>query len=338
MTNRIGNHLMVGREQSSTLIQKNLDCQRNLYYLIWVVDVTNIPEMAMAGVLIKIRSMQGTFTDAQRQLTDYIANNSDEIPFMSVHKLAERTDVSVASISRFVRTMGYDNFKDFKTQLGKDTLSSFEGIYQEITPKDDDNDIIDKVFAGNIKSLEQTRKILNQVELIKAAGAVARSKRLVFFGIGSSGNIASDAALRFSQLDMQAEAYIDSYQAVNQSLRMKKGDVAFGISHTGRSAITVEALRLAGENGATTIGISNHLKSPLNRVSDIFLCTSFPDSRVKVAALSSRIAQMCLIDALYLLVARRRKVLIDKVERLNRYAERTLRLSANESVIGNLKR
>lgn len=281
----------------------------------------------MAGVLVKIKSLQGSFGKAHKRLAAHILSNSIDIPFLSVHELARTSGVSVASISRFARTIGYKNFKEFKTQLGKDSLSPFDPIYQAISPKDSDQDIIEKVFVGNIRSLEETLKLVKQRELILAAKTISNCGRLVFFGIGTSGYIAQDAALRFSQLDMQAEAYADSYQIVNQALRLKKGDVAFGLSHSGRSAITVEALKLAGKNKATTIGISNYLKSPLHKVSTIFLCTSFPESHVKVAALSSRLAQMGLIDALYLLVARRRRITLRRTKLRNEQTERLLRLS-----------
>jgi DNA-binding MurR/RpiR family transcriptional regulator len=151
---------------------------------------------------------------------------------------------------------------------------------------------------------------------------------VVFLGIGSSGHLAHDAALRFAQLNLRAEAYADSYQILNQALHLKKSDVAFGISHSGRSAITVQALEVARQNGALTIGIANYLRSPLHKASDLFLCTAFPESRVKVVALSSRIAQMCLIDALYLLVARRTEISQENTERLNTYIEKVLRLPA----------
>lgn len=281
----------------------------------------------MAGALVIIKSLYDSLSQTQRRLADYILDHGDEIAFLSVHELAGLAGVSVASISRFARTIGYQSFKDFKTQLGKDSLSSFEAIYQAITPSDSDEDIIEKVFLGNIKSLEETLNILNRDDLVRAARVLSRSERMVFLGIGSSGNIAHDAALRFAQLDIQAEAYSDSYQMFIQALRMKKRDVAFGISHSGRSRVTVEALELASGNGATTIGMSNYLKSPLHEKSDVFLCTSFPESRVEAAALSSLIAQMCLIDALYLLVARYKKVSFRRAERLNAQVEQTLRLS-----------
>ena len=98
------------------------------------------------------------------------------------------------------------------------------------------------------------------------------------------------------------------------------------MSHSGRSAITVKALQFALKNRATTIAISNYLRSPLHEAGDIFLCTSFPESRVKVAVLSSRIAQMSLIAAVYLLVTGCKRIMLSRAELLNDQTEKILRL------------
>ena len=279
----------------------------------------------MSSTLILIRSQYDSLSQTQRQLADYILDNGGDVPFLSVHELAQNVGVSVATISRFARELNFDSFKEFKTQLGKDSLPSVAGLFQAITADDSDDDIIDKVFRGNITSLEDTLKIVNHDELLRAARLLAVSQRIVFFGIGSSGNIARDAALRMMQLDIQAEAYSDSYEILVQANRMKKDEVAFGISHTGRSVVTVRAMEQASTGGATTIGLSNSLKSPLHEKSEFFLCTSFPESRLESASLSSSIAQMCLIDVLYLLVARYKTVSMKKMDQLNDRIEQTLR-------------
>jgi RpiR family transcriptional regulator, carbohydrate utilization regulator len=285
----------------------------------------------MADTLILIRSLYENLSGTQRQLADYMLDHGDEVPFQSVHELARAAGVSVATISRFARTLGHKSFKEFKTRLGKESQTSFSGIYRPIAPTDTDEDIVQKVFLGNITSLQETLKIVDTEDLIRAARTIAVSGRIVFLGVGSSGNIARDAALRFAHLDVQAEAYSDSYEILVQAARIKKKEIAFGISHTGRSTTTVEALELARGNGATTIGMANCMKSPLHARSDIFLCTSFPESRGEAAALSSLIAQLCLVDVLYLLVARYRKVSIRKVESLNARIEESLRLPAKNS-------
>ncbi len=283
----------------------------------------------MSGALTKIKSLYASLSPAQKRLADYIlAGNGEEVPFLSVRELARAAGVSVASVSRFVRALEFDNLKQFKTQLGRDSFSAVKSIYRAIGPEDTESDIIEKVFAGNIRSLEETLKMLDRADLARAAGIMARASRIVFFGLGTSGSVGRDAALRLSQLDIQAEAYADSYQMLNQALRMKKGEVAVGISTSGRSAMTVEAMRLASEGKAATIGISNCLRSPLHKASDLFFCTSFPESRVTVAALSPLVAQHCLVEAIYLLVARQKKGALASAERMNTHTERILRLPA----------
>ncbi len=280
----------------------------------------------MSSELLRIKSLKNSMSPTYQQLAQYILDNADDVPFLSVHELARRADVSVATVSRFSNSLGYESFKRFKTQLGKDSLFSFADIFEGIKSGDKDGDIVEKVFKGNIRSIEDTLRMLDMQKLIAGAQAIAQSKRLLCCGVGSSGFMASDAALRFIQLDIQAEGFSDSYQMLMQALRLGKGCVAMGISHSGRSEAVVKALRIARENGALTLGISNYLQSPLHESSDIFLCTSFQESRVKAAALSSRVAQVTMLDCLYLLAARSRKVEHKFVERVNAVSEEHIRI------------
>ena len=279
----------------------------------------------MPGVLVKIRSLYPSLPAAERSIADYIQQNPERAPHRSVHEFARASGVSVASVSRFVRKLQFDDFKEFKLELARETSGAVQSLFKAVTPQDSDGEIARKVFLGDIKSLEDTLKMLSFAELSAAAKAICGCRRFVLFGIGGSGYVAHDAALRFSYLDIQAEAYVDASQIILQALRMGPGDVALGISHSGRSAITVEATRLAREKGALTVGISNYPRSPLHGACGIFFCTSFPENRVKVAAISSRVAQLCVLDALYLVVARHKDRLWD-VERANALTESMLRL------------
>lgn len=279
----------------------------------------------MSRVTARIKSLYRSLPGSERKVADFILKNTEGVPFLSVYDVAGAVKVSVASVSRFVRGVGYPSFKDFKVELAKDVPAAVPEIFQAITPNDDDFEIVKKIFKGNVQSLEDTFKILNLTNLIKVSKQLCQAGRVVFFGIGSSGNVAKDAALRFSHLDIQSEAYTDPVYMVISAKRLKKGEAAVGISHSGRSSITVEALKIAGENNALTIGISNYMKSPLSKYSRYFFCTSFHENSVKVAAISSRIAQLCLIDALYLLAARHKETVWD-IEDLNTLTEKLLRI------------
>ncbi len=279
----------------------------------------------MSGITIKIQSLYPDLPRSEKRVADYILNNPHRVPFLSVYDVAHAADVSVASVIRFVKGAGYRSFKYFKVELAKDTSSYAPEIFQAITPDDDEEEIVRKVFRGNIQSLENTLKVLNIGEFIEVSEKLSMVERILFLGIGSSGNVARDAALRFAHIDLQAEAHTEPVYMLISAKRLREGDAAVGISHSGRSKMTVEALRVAGENGALTVGISNYIKSPLSRYCRYIFCTSFSENRVKAAALSSRLAQLCLIDALYLLVALHKKN-IWNIEDVNTMLEKLLRM------------
>lgn len=279
----------------------------------------------MENLLPRIRASRSALSQAHRQVADYVTAHVDRLVFQSVHEVARAAGVSVASVSRLASQMGCRSFKDFKIQLAREMPTPGHVVYEGIAPGDDEEQVVRKVFGGNIKSLQDTLQILDFRDLSRTAQRICAARRVVFFGIGSSGNVAREAALRLAHLDVQAEAYVDSYDILVQAERTARGDVSVGVSHSGRSAITVQALRLCRENGAATVGISNYHPSPLTAVSDTFFTTAFAETRVKAVALSSLLAQLCLFDALYLLVARNKKVL-PKADRLNKLTDELLRL------------
>ncbi len=280
----------------------------------------------MAEVL-RIKSLIESLPSTQRKLAEFIVDNQENVPFMSVHELAAGADVSVATVSRFAQFLGYESFKEFKKQVGRETQFSFEGIYEKIEPGDKDDVIVDKIFSLNMRSIEDTLKMLKVSDLVKVAKAISKSPRVLCLGIGGSGNMSLDTALRFSQIGVCSDAYVDSYQMMNQALQVKKGHVVIGVSHSGRSSITVRAMELAKTNGALTVGCTNYVGSPLAEYCDVLFCTSFTESKVEAAALSSRVAQMCIFDTLYMLTARYKRVSRGDAEALNEKIESFLRMS-----------
>ncbi|MDD5706513.1 MAG: MurR/RpiR family transcriptional regulator, partial [Kiritimatiellae bacterium] len=219
----------------------------------------------MGGGLARLASLRRELTGAEARVADHIESHAADVPYASVNALAGAAGVSVASVTRLAKRLGYAGLKDLKIALAQEVSSPVSAIYEAIGERDSDDEVVRKVFGGNVQSLQKTLTMLDTAACAKAAGVLARSRRVMFFGIGTSGNVGRDAALRLSHLGVNAEAHGDSYSMLIHSMHMQKGDVAVGISHSGRSAMTVEALAAAKAGGATTIGISNFMSSPLHR-------------------------------------------------------------------------
>jgi RpiR family transcriptional regulator, carbohydrate utilization regulator len=278
----------------------------------------------MSGMTIKMRSILKELPVSERDTAVFALNNISKVPYLSIYDVAKSANVSVAAVSRLAKKVGCKSFKEFKVELAQDIESGISAVHQGITNKDSDKECVRKVFGSNITSLQDTLKIVDIASLIEAAEAIVSGKRVIFFGFGSSGYIAMDAALRFSHLGIDAQAYANNLELIIKALSIPQDEVVVGISHSGRSEIILKAMELAAKRGALTIGISNYPKSPLHKICKILLCTAFSESLVRAAAVSSRVSQICLIDALQVLVARNMKDL-GVAARMNKIVEEEFR-------------
>lgn len=91
---------------------------------------------------------------------------------------------------------------------------------------------------------------------------------------------------------------VDSHvQAISASLTGSRV-ATLTISHSGSTHETVAATRLAREAGARTIVITNYGKSPIQSHAEVVLSTMAKETRFRTEAMTSRIAQLSIVDAL----------------------------------------
>jgi len=82
-------------------------------------------------------------------------------------------------------------------------------------------------------------------------------------------------------------------------------DVALGISHTGVTRDTIDALAEARAHGATTIALTNFAQSPIARVANHMLTTAARETTFRCGAMASRLAQLTVVDCLFVGAAQR---------------------------------
>ncbi len=141
--------------------------------------------------------------------------------------------------------------------------------------------------------------MINCAEVEKAVTAIDKSDIVTIYCVGTSTIAAESARMRFYRVGKECIVYNDpANQAVSSSL-LRQNNVAIGISNSGQSAPTVNALRMAQENGATTICITSSNTSPIPQFADIKLYTAAMQSSFFQEALASRVAQILIIDILY---------------------------------------
>ncbi|MEH7116622.1 MurR/RpiR family transcriptional regulator [Neobacillus vireti] len=247
----------------------------------------------------KIRSFYARLSEKEKKVADYIIANPEKIIHNTINEVAEDLQVADATVFRFCKRIGFKGYQAMKIALASEIIEPIQQIHEEISENDNEKTVADKIFHSNIRTLENTLQILDGASLQKAVGLLMNATRVEFYGTGGSNVVAMDAFHKFVRTGIKAFAFIDSHFQLMSASQLGENDVAVVISHSGTNKDTLNILKTAKKNGAKTIGITSFPKSPICQFSDVALYTSSEETEYRSEALSSRIAQLSLIDALY---------------------------------------
>ena len=251
-----------------------------------------------AGVLDRIRAIRPSLPPTARRIADFISDNAAEVVHMSVTEVAERAEASEGSVIGLCQMLGARGFQQIKISLARDLVQPVQFIHEDLAPDDDTATVIEKVFRSDLQALQDTQKALDVAALAQAVQAIRKARRVEVFGIGSAATIAEDTNYRLLRIGIASRVSVDSHiQAITASLADPSVAV-ITISHSGSTVETLTATRLAKEAGATTIAITNFGKSPLLAHVDIVLNTLARETQFRTEAMTSRIAQLAIVDAL----------------------------------------
>ncbi|MDO5444368.1 MAG: MurR/RpiR family transcriptional regulator [Eubacteriales bacterium] len=252
-----------------------------------------------SAVVFKIRSAIPELSKSEASVAEYISEHYDEVINLSVSALADCCGVSEPTVIRACRNLGFSGYQALKIALIQSANSPVSCSGEEVTAEDDMAAAMHKVFAAANDAVTMTRESLDVSALEKASDAILRAKRIYIFGVGGSAAVASDVQHKFMRLGLEAVAFADLNLQAFAAAYAGKGDVVFAISHSGSSKAVVDNAILAKTNGAMVISLSSLGKSPLTEISDISLYTAANETRYRIVAISSRIAELTIIDTLY---------------------------------------
>lgn len=267
------------------------------------MSLSKLLEAPKGSCLSRIQSMAATGKNTAASISRFVLTQPEEALQLTLAELAARVGTSVASISRYCNLLGYENYRAFQIDLTASLAGGASRVSDLFSPSDDPHTVIKRVFEINRQGLADTEALINQESLIEVARLIANSRRLCLLGIGGSGLVAKSGALRLASLGVTALAITDPYEGLLTLSSATTKDVVIAISHTGRSELVIQLLDLAKDRGARTVGITNYSDSILADKCEFALLTSFRERRINAAVSSSGIEQLCILDAIYFLIA-----------------------------------
>ena len=260
----------------------------------------DIPELNILG---RIGEKYARLTRAEKRVADFVTSQPRDVLYVSITDLADKAGVAETTVFRFCKTLSLDGYQSFKmslahavSQLGIE--NSFT-LAPEITRDDSREDVCKKLMQAHRRTLEETFGKVSIDAVSKAVALMTDARRILLFGVGSSGVAAMEMREKFSRIMPSPEFVSDTHmQAMSASL-LTADDLGFAFSHSGSTKDTLNIARIVKSTGAKLICVTRHEKSPLAGHADCVLSYGADEGPFQGGSLTAHIAQLYLVDILY---------------------------------------
>jgi DNA-binding MurR/RpiR family transcriptional regulator len=266
-------------------------------------------QIKAGNIIDTIGSLYDSLTPSSKRIADYVVANPAKVSKHSIAELSQIVSAGDATIIRFCRTLGFKGYQDFKMELAIE-VSNLKGREKDIFDTDvtaeDNAEVIGQKLKSTIESvLAETMNLLNFKSLESIAEIFQQANAIYFFGVGSSGLTAESAKHKFMRIGLNVDAFTNNHFMYIKSSLVQPGDVAVGISHSGCSAETTKALRLAQEHGASTLAITHNPRSDITKFADYVLVNGNRQGQLQGDSIGTKISQLFVLDLIYALLVKR---------------------------------
>jgi DNA-binding MurR/RpiR family transcriptional regulator len=245
-----------------------------------------------------------TLTRSQQRIASYLLASYDEAAFLPAADIAQRLNVSEATLVRFAKAVGYAGFRDLRRCL--------QGLFRaEATPASrlqhklgelasSHGHVLTKVLAMEVQYLTEASHTVDLADFDRAVDILLSGRRIFVFASGPSGILADLAELRLRRLGILTVAMTESGRHLLEKLQLlQPGDVVLvtGFHHVRPELVAV--LDHARVTGCRSVLLTDTLGPALRGKADVMLAAR----RGPVSTFHSLTVPMAILNALILAVA-----------------------------------
>lgn len=251
------------------------------------------------SMFVKLQAVYETLKSAEKKAADLLLEKPKYFSSAAISDAANMAGCSEATLVRLSKKLGYAGYSELKEHLGKQSVPDMAALYNEIKEGDNTEQVVRKVFQASIQALTDSLNVLDMGVYQEAVDAIYQAQKLVFCGLGDAASVAKSGYQKFYRLGVNVQASADPDIQLIAVSHLHRGDVVIAISHSGKTKIIIDLVKYAKSKGVTVIAITNFPVSPLAKNSDIVLLTAAFAEHMKGEVMSKRVAELCIIESLF---------------------------------------
>lgn len=264
----------------------------------------------------RIQDAYPYFTQTEQKLADYFLNHKDEVIKKSAKEIADESNTSPATIVRFARTLGYSGLPALKMDIVVEEKHEIPDLTAELMHDEPVSEIVRTTWKHRMSNLENTRELIDDDLVAKAADQIDACRNVYLVGTGGSGNICADFSQKLNRIGISAIYTADNHVQVFSLASMKKEDVLTAVSYSGETSSVIESAAIAKEKGVPVIAITKLGKSTLAKIADLCFWLPVQENTIRAGAIASRDSSLFVTDLIYLTIVSRhldeKKQLLEK--------------------------
>ncbi len=261
-------------------------------------------EEELMGFRQRLESHLPGLTKSQQRIASYLLASYDEATFLSAADLAERLNVSEATVVRFAKAVGYDGFPELRRCLqglfrAKATPASrLQRKLSELAGSQ--GHVLTKVLDMEVQYLTEAAHSIQPADFDRALDTLLSGQRIFVFGSGPSGILADLAELRLRRLGIVTIGMTEAGRHLLEKLQLlQTGDVVLATGFNYIRTDLVIVLDHARAMGCRSILLTDTLGPALRHKVDVVLAAR----RGPVSTFHSLTVPMSILNALILGVA-----------------------------------
>ena len=239
-------------------------------------------------------------TKSEKRIASYLNQNQDEAAFLSAGEIADRLQLSEATMVRFARTLGFDSYPAMRGALQanfRHRMTHSSRLRSRLDDLRADGDILERVVASEIDYLTEALQTLDRKAFNAAVELLRTHQRVFVFGLGPSISLVDLLEIRLTRSTRQVIPLNTSgREMLEPMLLMNSNDLLIAIGFFNLTPSLQMVLEYANQNKTPVILLTDTLGPMVGDKADVVLAAR----RGPVSAFHSLTVPMMIVNAMLL--------------------------------------
>nr|WP_295771664.1 MurR/RpiR family transcriptional regulator [Rhodoferax sp.] len=232
---------------------------------------------AQSPLGFKLREVLADGRGSNVAIADFLLRNPVRATAWGIEELAQNTQTSTATLSRFARTLGFDGYAALRSGMADALQHALQPVFQPVDKlrnalqrKDqsgrNSNPIIAESLEASVSNFQSAASGLNPAMLVATAHKILAAETVYTLGFGISAHLSAMLALDLQPFCRQAINVVEfggTEVAAGRLMNIGPKDLLISISFPRYASDAVMLTRYARDRCAHVIALTDSMASPL---------------------------------------------------------------------------